>query len=64
MFGNIYFIDLEGIRLFRIIKHYEQNSDLLCLTTIQPNVFSDIVVSWEQVSGLWRVVGAVCDMAR
>lgn len=64
LFGNIYLVDLEGMRLFRIIKHHEQNSDLLCLTTIQPNVFSDIVVPQEQVSGLWRVVGAVCNMVR
>lgn len=64
LFGNIYLIDLEGMRLFRIIKRQEQNPDLLCLTTIQAAVFSDMVVSREQVTRLWRVVGAVCNMVR
>lgn len=64
LFGNIYLVDLDGMRLFRIVKRHEQNPDLLCLTTIQSAVFGDIVVSQEQVTGLWRVVGAVCKMVR
>lgn len=64
LFGNIYLVDLEGMRLFRIVKRDEQNPDLLCLTTIQPSAFGDIVVSRERVAGLWRVVGAVCKMVR
>ncbi|MBS6992303.1 MAG: hypothetical protein KH156_08955 [Alistipes sp.] len=64
LFGNIYLVDLNGMRLFRIIKQHDQNPDRLCLTTNQPSLFSDIVVTREQISGLWRVVGAVCNLVR
>ena len=59
LFGNIYLVDLEGLRLFRIVKRHEPNPEMLCLATIQPSVFSDIVVTREQVSGLWQVIGAI-----
>lgn len=64
LYGNIYLVELEGLRLFRIVKWHEQNLELLCLTTIQPSVFSDIIVSRGQIAGLWRVVGAVSKLGR
>ena len=64
LFGNIYLVDMQGMRLFRIIKRNEQHPDLLCLATNQPSIFSDMVVPREQISGLWKVVGAVSNMVR
>lgn len=64
LFKNLYLVDLEGMRLFRTIKQFEQNTDLLCLTTVQPLVFSDIVVSRKQISRLWRVIGVGSNMQR
>lgn len=64
LFGNIYLVDIQDMRLFRIIKPHEQNPESLCLSTIQPAVFGDMVASAEQISGLWRVVGAVCNLVR
>lgn len=64
LFGNIYLVDLDGVRLFRIVKRHEQNPGLLCLITIQSALFNDIVVSRERVAGQWREVGAVCKMKR
>lgn len=62
--GNIYLVDIQGMRLFRIVKRHDLNPDSLCLVTIQSAVFGDMVVPAEQISGLWRVVGSVCMLER
>ena len=64
LFGNIYLVDLNGMRLFRIVKKHDLNPELLCLATIQPAVFGDMVVPVEHICKLWLVVGAVCRMVR
>ena len=64
LFGNIYLVDLNGMRLFRIIKKHDLNPELLCLATIQPAMFGDMVIPVEHITGLWRVVGAVCKIVR
>ena len=62
--GSIYLVDMQGMRLFRIVKRHDLDPETLCLSTIQPGVFGDMVVPVEQISGLWRVVGAVCKLER
>lgn len=62
--GNIYLVDLRDMRLFRIVKKHNLNPESLCFATIQPAVFGDMVIPIEHISGLWRVVGAVCNMER
>ena len=64
LFGNIYLIDIQGMRLFRIVKKHDLNPESLCLVTILPAAFGDMIVPVEHISGLWRVVGAVCNMLR
>lgn len=64
LFGNIYLVRFRDIQLIRIVKKYELNPEILTLTTIQPSVLPNIDIGKEVITGLWRVVGAVCNLAR
>lgn len=64
LLGNIYLVDIQGMRLFRIVKKHDLNPESLCLSTTQPAVFGDMIVPAEQISGLWQVMGAVSNMVR
>lgn len=64
LFGNIYFVQLRGIQLFRIVKRYDLNPEVVTLATLQPSTLGDIDVGITAITGLWRVVGAVCRFER
>lgn len=64
LFGNIYLVRFRDIQLIRIVKRYELNPEILNLSTIQPSVLPDIDIGKDAITGMWRVVGAVCNMVR
>ncbi len=64
LFGNIYLVNLGVMQLIRIVKKYALNPEVVSLATIQPSTLADIDVGLSAISGMWRVVGAVCDLVR
>lgn len=64
VFGNMYVVRFCGIQLIRIVKRYERNPELITLTTLRPSLLSDLEIDLEEVTGLWRVVGALCNLVR
>lgn len=64
LFGNIYFVQLRGIQLFRIVKRYELNPEIVTLATLQPSTLGDIDIGIDAIMGLWRVIGAICRLER
>lgn len=64
LFGNIYFVQLRGIQLFRIVKRYELNPEVVTLATLQPSTLGEIDVGVEAIKGLWLAVGAISRLAR
>lgn len=65
LFGNIYLVKLSGeMQLIRIVKKCDLNPTVVSLATIEPSTLADIDISLDTISGLWRVVGAVCNLIR
>ena len=64
LFGNIYFVQLRGIQLFRIVKRYDLNPEVVTLATLQPSTLGEIDVGVEAIKGLWLAVGAISRLAR
>lgn len=64
LFGNIYLVRLQKLQLFRIVKRYDLNPEVVTLATIQPSALGDIDIGITAIIGMWRVVGAVCRLER
>lgn len=65
LFGNIYLVRLSGgMQMIRIVRKYNLNPEIVSLATIQPSALGDIDIGLDAISGLWRVVGAVCKLVR
>ena len=64
-FGQVVRIPLYYNYAAMIFPTHEAADEMLILaTTLRPSEFADIVVTREQVTGLWLVVGAVCNWVR
>lgn len=63
VYGNIYFVATASFRRFRIVQK-DDDVDNLQLKTTQPTLYEDIVIHREQITSLWLVCGAVCQMER
>lgn len=63
VYGNIYLVVTDRMRVFRIIQK-DNNPKVLRLKTQQSDMFSDILVPHSRIQSLWLVSGAVCHMER
>lgn len=63
VYGNIYLVATASFRRFRIVQK-DDDADNLRLKTTQPTLYEDIVIRREQITLLWLVCGAVCQMER
>lgn len=63
LFGNMYLIEMENWRLFRIVEA-DENTDNLKLVTLAPERFGELSVSRDKIRSLRLVCGAVSNLIR
>lgn len=63
LFGNMYLVELDNWRLFRLVEA-DNNSENLKLVTLKPERFGELSVSRSKIRSLRLVCGAVCNMIR
>lgn len=64
VYGNIYLVTTDHIRVFRIIQYNSADPDGLLLTTANPERFNDMVIRRNEIVAVWTVCGAICRMER
>lgn len=62
LYGNIYLVITERLRLFRIVHKDKRHPEHLRLTTIQPANYADIILEKDKVKALCYVCGAICKL--